>query len=94
MTTLLRAPAPVAFDANNQEHRQAYIQFLMTNKWPMTFQIEWPFKSLPGMIMFKLAAKACENDGEIDLEAVLKKASSPVASAGNDESATLVKKAA
>lgn len=73
--TRLRVPEKVKFDANNQVHRQAYLTFLDTKKWPIQFDIEWPFTSIPAMVMFHLAAKACEKDGNIDIQAILEVAS-------------------
>ena len=72
----LRHPEKVKFDANNASHRRAYLVFLQTKKWPIQFQIEWPFTSIPAMVMFHLAAKACEDEGTIDLDSVLEASAS------------------
>jgi len=71
--TRLRLPQTEKFDADNPDHRTAYVMFLSTQKWPINFEVEWPFTSIPSMVMFKLAAKAVEADGHLDLDTILQK---------------------
>lgn len=85
----LRTPEKIKFDADNASHRRAYLVFLQTKKWPIQFEVEWPFTSVPAMVMFYLAAKACEADGALDLDSVLR--SSASANDLTSEGATLIK---
>lgn len=90
--TKLLKPETVKFDASNPEHRKAYIDFLNNRKWPIRFELEWPFTNLPQMCMFLLAAKACEKDGELNLQAVLQAAVIPIAQ--DEGQVTILKKVA
>jgi hypothetical protein len=69
----LQVPELVVFDVNNPEHRAAYVSFLKDNKWPIRFKYEPPFSSVPQMIMYKLALKACEAEVQVDLEELMSK---------------------
>lgn len=92
--TALQLPRAVAFDATNSEHRKAYVDFLNNGKWGVKFELEFPFTSLPSMIMYKLALLACAAEGVVDTTAIMaKSAYLPVekAEAGND---TTIEKAA
>ena len=74
MSTILQTPKLVQFDAKNAEHRKAYVAFLNEGKWPFRFDLEYPFTSLPSMIMFKLSMEACSDVGTVDSAALFSKA--------------------
>ena len=55
-TFLLSRPYTV-FDAENQEHRRAYFNFLKTNTWAdcaYQFVLEEPYLDLPSCINYKM----------------------------------------
>lgn len=74
MSTLLQPIKPVILDVNNIDHRKAYVIFLNTGKWPIVFELEWPFTNLPSMCMMKFSIKACEDAGEINQDLLYAKA--------------------
>jgi hypothetical protein len=74
MSTILKTPVTVQFDASNPEHRKAFVDFLNTGKWSIKFDLDFPFTSLPSLILFKLAAFACADVGVIDTDDVFRKA--------------------
>lgn len=49
----------VKFNPEDATHRNAYASFMMEGKWPIAFELEYPFTSIPAMVMFKLANYAC-----------------------------------
>lgn len=69
---VLQAPNQVKFDATLPEHRAAYVQFMKNGRWPITFEVEWPFTNVPSMVMFKLAQFACLSEGEISSPSLFK----------------------
>lgn len=75
MSSILQQQQPSTknFDANKSEHRKAYVAFLAIGKWPVRFELEFPFTSIPSMVMFKLALRACSNEGATDMTAILAK---------------------
>lgn len=75
MTTssVLQLPQAVRFDSSNPEHRKAYLDFVNTGKWTIRFELEMPFQTVPGMIMYKLAALACAGEGAVDMTPLLAK---------------------
>jgi hypothetical protein len=52
----------VVFDVNNKEHRKAYATWELTGRWPIRFQTEWPFVTVPQTILSKLAQFACSKE--------------------------------
>lgn len=73
-SSILQQPRAANFDANNAEHRKAYVTFMNTGKWPVRFELEFPFTSLPSMVMFKLSLQACLAEGAVDTTALAKSA--------------------
>jgi hypothetical protein len=63
---VLSLPLSVKFEVTNPAHRKAYLDFLNNGKWTIRFQREYPFTSLPSMVMYKLAVFACSAEGEVD----------------------------
>jgi hypothetical protein len=58
--------SPVKFLPSNDMHRRAYLTFLNTGKWNIRFELEFPFTSVPSMVMYKLAEFACKAEGAIN----------------------------
>lgn len=50
--------AIVDFDPANSDHRDAYLTFLNSKKWPIRFATKWP-KSIEQTVMQALALHAC-----------------------------------
>lgn len=57
---------PTKFSPSNDMHRRAYLTFLNTGKWIIRFDLEFPFTSIPSMVMYKLAEFACKAEGAIN----------------------------
>lgn len=73
MSSILQLSRPVTFDATNTEHRKSYVSFLTTSKWTLRFELEFPFTTLPSMVMYKLAIQACASEGIPDMSEQLSK---------------------
>lgn len=56
----------VKFNAENEAHRRAYLEFVNTGKWNTKFSLEFPFTSIPAMAMYRLAEFACKAEGQIN----------------------------